>query len=115
MTRTMLEKADSPAALTARTRKHWSPMPAAVSVSSRPHVASPVARSPVSLHEAPRSRDAFGLPERIRETLREILAERFSQEERRRFELVLRPLIESGQWSESSAIAYLTADRPPDP
>jgi len=42
-------------------------------------------------------------------TLGEILAEQFSIDERRRFEDVMRPLIEAGRWTTVDLIAYLVA------
>ncbi len=45
-------------------------------------------------------------------TLREILAARFTEAERRHFEAGLRPVVESGQVVHRDAIAYLTAVKP---
>jgi arsenite methyltransferase len=45
-------------------------------------------------------------------TLREILAERFSPQERLLFERVLRPAVESGKSIVVDRIAYLTAEKP---
>jgi ubiquinone/menaquinone biosynthesis C-methylase UbiE len=44
-------------------------------------------------------------------TLGEILRDQFSELERRRFEEVVRPLIESGRWVSTSLIAYLVATK----
>jgi ubiquinone/menaquinone biosynthesis C-methylase UbiE len=51
-----------------------------------------------------------GLP-----TLGEILATRFTEEERTRFETTQRPLIEKGQAIYRTAMAYLTAVKPTEP
>lgn len=42
-------------------------------------------------------------------SLDEILSERFSTDERRRFEAVLRPMVEGGGWMSVDSVAYLVA------
>ena len=51
-------------------------------------------------------------PHPLAPPLAEILAERFSEDERGLFEQVLRPLVEAGTLVESDAIAYLSAQKP---
>jgi ubiquinone/menaquinone biosynthesis C-methylase UbiE len=45
-------------------------------------------------------------------SLRQVLAEKFTPEERRRFEQIMRSQVESRTWITSEVVAYLTADKP---
>jgi hypothetical protein len=47
--------------------------------------------------------------------LRQIMAERFSGEERQRFERMMRPQVESRTWISSEVVAYLAAVKPGRP
>jgi len=46
-------------------------------------------------------------------SLRRILAERFSTEERELFETIFRPRVEARQFVTADRVAYLTARKPP--
>jgi ubiquinone/menaquinone biosynthesis C-methylase UbiE len=48
-------------------------------------------------------------------SLRQVLAEKFTTEERQRFEQLMRPQVESHMWATSEVVAYLTADKPKQP
>jgi len=52
-------------------------------------------------------------PHPLAPSLRTILHERFTAEECRRFEAVVRPMVESGELPETDRMAYLTALKPP--
>jgi arsenite methyltransferase len=51
-------------------------------------------------------------PHPLAPTLDEILVDRFAEDERREFEAIMRPLIESGRWTMVGNAAYLVAVKP---